>query len=78
MATTSTTKKILTIDDEQAIVDLIVDILEANKYQAVSATKWTDALDALNHENPDLILLDLKMPTIHGIFKSNKMRSGFS
>ncbi|MBT4136939.1 MAG: response regulator [Candidatus Latescibacteria bacterium] len=66
MATTSTTKKILTIDDEQAIVDLIVDILEANKYQAVSATKWTDALDALNHENPDLILLDLKMPTIHG------------
>lgn len=66
MATTSTTKKILTIDDEQAIVDLIVDILEANKYQAVSATKWTDALDALNHQNPDLILLDLKMPTIHG------------
>lgn len=66
MATTSTTKKILTIDDEQAIVDLIVDILEANNYSAISATKWTDAVDALNHENPDLILLDLKMPTIHG------------
>jgi len=66
MATTSSTKKILTIDDEQAIVDLIVDILEANNYSAISATKWTDAVDALNHENPDLILLDLKMPTIHG------------
>ena len=66
MATTSTTKKILTIDDEQAIVDLIVDILESNNYTAISATKWTDAMNALNHENPDLILLDLKMPTIHG------------
>ncbi|MGA1196675.1 MAG: response regulator, partial [Candidatus Latescibacterota bacterium] len=66
MATTSKTKKILTIDDEQAIVDLIVDILEANNYSAISATKWTEAVDALNHENPDLILLDLKMPTIHG------------
>jgi DNA-binding NtrC family response regulator len=66
MATTSTTKKILTIDDEQSIVDLIVDILETNNYTAISATKWTDELDALNHEKPDLILLDLKMPTIHG------------
>lgn len=66
MATTSATKKILTIDDEQAIVDLIVDILESNNYVAISATKWTDAVDALNHEDPDLILLDLKMPTIHG------------
>lgn len=66
MATTPTTKKILTIDDEQAIVDLIVDILETNNYSAISATKWTEAVDALNHENPDLILLDLKMPTIHG------------
>lgn len=66
MATTSTTKKILTIDDEQSIVDLIVDILRTNNYQAISATKWTEAVDALNHESPDLVLLDLKMPTIHG------------
>lgn len=66
MATTSSTKKILTIDDEQSIVDLIVDILENNNYTAISATKWTEAVDALNHENPDLILLDLKMPTVDG------------
>ncbi|MDA0710016.1 MAG: response regulator [bacterium] len=66
MATSKAAKRILTIDDEQSIVDLIVDILEANNYIAVSATKWTDAVDALNHEKPDLILLDLKMPTIHG------------
>jgi CheY-like chemotaxis protein len=66
MGTVSAQKRILTIDDEQAIVDLIVDLLESNNYIALSATKWTDAVDALNHENIDLILLDLKMPTIHG------------
>ena len=66
MATAATTKKILTIDDEEAIVELIVDILESNNYQALSATKWTDAIDVLSHADPDLILLDLKMPTIHG------------
>ena len=66
MATTATTKKVLTIDDEAAIVELIVDILESNNYEALSATKWTDAVDVLSHGRPDLVLLDLKMPTIHG------------
>ncbi|MDP6042268.1 MAG: response regulator [Candidatus Latescibacteria bacterium] len=64
MATPAITKKVLTIDDEEAIVELIVDILESHNYQALSASKWTDAVDALSHGQPDLVLLDLKMPTI--------------
>ena len=58
--------KILTIDDEAAVAERIVEILESNDYQARSATKWTDALDAIAHGQPDLILLDLEMPIIHG------------
>lgn len=58
--------KILTIDDEAAVAERIVGILESNDYQARSATKWTDALDAIAHGQPDLILLDLEMPIIHG------------
>lgn len=61
-----TKKNILTVDDEQGIVDLISAILEDNEYTAIGTTTWTDALDSLNHENPDLVLLDLKMPIIHG------------
>lgn len=60
------TRKILTIDDEEAMVDAIVDILESHQYEAIRTTTWTDALDALNHKKPDLVLLDLKMPTIDG------------
>ena len=58
--------KILTIDDEAAVAERIVGILESNDYQARSATKWTEALDAIAHGQHDLILLDLEMPIIHG------------
>ena len=66
MATPTSTTKILTVDDEEALVELIVDILESRNYQVQSATKWMDAIDALSHNKPDLVLLDLKMPTVHG------------
>ncbi|MCZ6632164.1 MAG: response regulator [bacterium] len=68
-------KKILTIDDEEAIVDLIVDILETHDYEAIRANKWTEAVDALNHENPDLVLLDLEMPTVDGASMLNFIRA---
>ena len=68
-------KKILTIDDEEAIVDLIVDILETHDYEAIRANKWTEAVDALNHENPDLVLLDLQMPTVDGASMLNFIRT---
>ncbi len=66
MAVSSPSKKILIIDDEASIVELISDILTKYNYEPIAATKWTDALDAIGHKHPDLILLDLKMPTIDG------------
>ncbi len=60
------TTKILTIDDEEAVAKRIVDTLESNNYRAQSATKWTEAVDAIAHGQPDLVLLDLEMPLIHG------------
>ena len=41
-------------------------MLTKSSYEPITATKWTDAIDAITHSSPDLILLDLKMPTIHG------------
>jgi CheY-like chemotaxis protein len=66
MSVTSKAKKILIIDDEKPIVDLISDVLEKYSYEPIVATKWTDAIDAISNKSPDLILLDLKMPTIDG------------
>ena len=59
-------KTVLIIDDEPSIVDLLTDILKSANYRPIGAVKWTDAVDAIGHESPSLILLDLKMPTIAG------------
>ena len=58
--------KILTIDSEEAAVERIVKILESNDYQAQSATTWVEAIDAVAHGQPDLVLLNLEMPIIRG------------
>ena len=58
--------KILTIDSEEAAVNRIVKILESNDYQAQSATTWTEAVDAIAHGQPDLVLINLEMPIIRG------------
>ena len=58
--------KILTIDSEEAVVERIVKILESNDYQAQRATTWTEAVDAIAHGQPDLVLLNLEMPVVHG------------
>lgn len=58
--------KILTIDSEEAVVNRIVNILESNDYRAQSATTWTEAVDVVAHGQPDLVLLNLEMPIIHG------------
>ena len=58
--------KILTIDSEEAAVKRIVKILESNDYQAQSATTWTEAVDAIAHGQPDLVLLNLEMPVVCG------------
>jgi len=63
---TSRPRKVLVIDDEPDVVELLREVLGAHKYEAIATTKWTDAVDALAHEHPDLMLMDLNMPTIDG------------
>jgi len=62
----TTSRKILVIDDEQPIVDLISDILSRIDCEPITATKWVDAVEVIVQDEPDLIFLDLKMPTIDG------------
>ena len=62
----SVPKKVLVLDDEETIVKPIAHLLRQRDYEPITATQWTDALDALERERPDLLLLDLKMPTVEG------------
>lgn len=60
------TIKILVIDDEKAIREGCRRILTGKGYEVVTAENGQIALDILDREPMDIILLDLKMPVIGG------------
>lgn len=62
------TKRVLAIDDDETILGVIDNVLSMHDYEAVTATQWVEALDAINQQTPDLLLLDLQMPHVDGFF----------
>jgi len=58
--------KILIVDDEPAIVDLIKLNLQLEGIESVSCNNGLDAIKMANSEKPDLILLDIMMPGMDG------------
>jgi two-component system response regulator VicR len=58
--------KILCIDDEFQMIELIKLILETKGYQVVGAAGGQQGLDQMRAEKPDLLLLDLVMPELNG------------
>ena len=57
---------ILVVDDEPDVVTLIEQILHAEGYRVLPAYDGISALDTAVRKKPDLILLDLMMPTMSG------------
>ncbi|MFW9833662.1 MAG: response regulator transcription factor [Candidatus Thorarchaeota archaeon] len=59
-------KKILVVDDEQMTTDLAKTFLEKHGFQVVVAKDGEEAIEIAHEEVPDLILLDVMLPTIDG------------
>ncbi len=59
--------KILVVDDEFIIRDLIRTILEEEGFSVITASEGEEALTKADNELPDLILLDLMMPGKSGL-----------
>ena len=60
-------EKILVVDDEPDIVELIAYNLTKEGYQVSTAATGEAALSKVQHDRPDLILLDLMLPGIDGL-----------
>ncbi len=58
--------KILIVDDEPFNVDYLEQELEDRNYKTVSAANGQEALEKVQSEAPDLILLDIMMPLVDG------------
>lgn len=68
-------KTILAVDDEEHILDLIVYNLENNGYSVLRADTGEEAMELLEKETIDLVLLDYMLPGIDGIEVLKKIRS---
>jgi DNA-binding response OmpR family regulator len=64
--------KVLIVDDDREMVELIQLFLDNAGYQTITAVSGEAALDMASRELPDLILLDIMMPRIDGweVFRS--------
>lgn len=59
-------KRILVVDDERNIVDLLSLILRGDGYEVATALNGVEALKKAQKELPDLVILDVNMPQIDG------------
>jgi two-component system alkaline phosphatase synthesis response regulator PhoP len=66
--------KVLVVDDEQDILDLVRYQLEREGYQVVGCRDGKAALDLFSRERPDLVILDLLMPGVDGLEVCRRLR----
>jgi len=66
--------RILVVDDEQAVLDLLVYNLSRAHYEVLTATDGRQALDLAHQAAPDLVLLDLMLPEIDGLDVCRELR----
>jgi len=70
------TKKILLVDDDPDIRDVLTVILESRGYETVAARDGIEGLAALRAENPDLMIIDLLMPKMDGFAVLKELQDG--
>jgi class 3 adenylate cyclase len=70
----TTTAKILVVDDTPQNVKLLADLLAAKGYGVATASSGREALERVDAERPDLVLLDVVMPEMSGYEVCRKLR----
>lgn len=73
--TTLSNKKILIVDDEPKIVDLVRTYLEKDGYKTLVAYDGKTALELARREKPALIVLDLMLPEVSGLDVCRQLRA---
>ena len=59
-------KKILIVDDEADIIEILQFVLEAQGYECITALDGEEGLKLARESYPDLIILDVMMPKMNG------------
>ncbi|MFC1555571.1 response regulator [candidate division KSB1 bacterium] len=67
-------KRVLVIDDDPEIIEVIRDLLEFDKVEVISAGTGKDGVFQARYKSPSLIILDFNLPDMNGfeVFKKIK------
>jgi len=68
--------RILIVDDEPSILATMAPLLRARGYEVSTATSGQGALDAVERQPPQLVVLDLGLPDIDGVEVCRRLREG--
>ncbi len=67
MSGTATKAKVLIVDDDQDIVTMLQDRLDAGGYRTLTAADGQRGIELIEQESPNLVLLDLYLPRLKGM-----------
>jgi CheY-like chemotaxis protein len=73
-AAVATTVKILVVEDDERIQRLVEIVLRGEGYSVLQAGDGQRALELINSERPDLVLLDLMLPVLDGWTLRRRLR----
>jgi len=60
-------KKILVVDDEKAICEILEEFLSLFGHSVTSANSGADAIEVVRRASPDVVFLDIRMPGMSGL-----------
>lgn len=66
--------RILVVDDEAALVELVRSYLEREQYEVLTAANGQTALELVRAAHPDLVVLDVMLPLLDGIEVCRQLR----
>ena len=67
--------RVLVVDDDRAVRESLVRALELEGYRVQSASDGAKALDAIKSDQPDVIVLDVMMPSVDGLTVCRVLRA---
>lgn len=66
--------RILVVDDQDMLRDMLKDYLSAKGYEILEAKNGKECVESLNHYNVDAIFMDVRMPEMDGLAALEKLR----